>query len=567
MRGRLDGTKPVPGNATDLGRPSTFGATAWLEVEPHGTTAWSSSSTTPSAPGRRRRSRSASGSKDPDGAPLAGEVTLWLVDQAVLALGREQRLDPVPSLPRRGALASSRRATRARWSSASCPSPSGRAATRAKRARTLLDRQTVRKNFQAVPYYNPTIVVGPDGTARVKVRLPDDLTNFKLRAKAVSGPERFGFATGKLEVRQPVVVQPALPRFVRPGDRFLAGAIGRLVEGDAGPGKVVGALRGCRPSTGRRRSRSTGWRTAPRASTSRSRSRLPGYDADGQLTRERGGLPHRRRAQLGRRRRRVRDPPADARRPGSRGPHATSRRSKPGTPGSCPRPAEAARPGLAPAQAPGLQRARHPRARLGPRLPAALPLRLHRAAARRRRAPRWRSGASATLLHLEGGEAALDRAVKDTLDWMPLVEQPSGLVAYWPGRRGSVSLTAWTAEFLAEAREGGYTVDAEVAGAPHAGARAGAALRLLGLRRRRVVGRAHLGLCGRSRALGKFDAAYGNELARRAQFLDLENVANVVTAFDRAGYGDRRRPWRRSPTSCGTGSSCGSTRAGRPTAG
>ena len=35
--------------------------------------------------------------KDPDGAPLAGEVTLWLVDQAVLALGREARLDPLPS--------------------------------------------------------------------------------------------------------------------------------------------------------------------------------------------------------------------------------------------------------------------------------------------------------------------------------------------------------------------------------------------------------------------------------------------------------------------------------------
>jgi len=29
--------------------------------------------------------------KDPQGRPLAGEVTLWLVDQAVLALGKEQR--------------------------------------------------------------------------------------------------------------------------------------------------------------------------------------------------------------------------------------------------------------------------------------------------------------------------------------------------------------------------------------------------------------------------------------------------------------------------------------------
>jgi hypothetical protein len=46
---------------------------------------------------------------------------------------------------------------------------------------------------------------------------------FKVRAKAVSGPERFDFGTGELPVRLPVIVQPALPRFVRPGDQFRRG--------------------------------------------------------------------------------------------------------------------------------------------------------------------------------------------------------------------------------------------------------------------------------------------------------------------------------------------------------
>src|SRR5690606_17617230 len=32
MRGRLPGTAPRPCNATDLGRPATFGATLWLDV-------------------------------------------------------------------------------------------------------------------------------------------------------------------------------------------------------------------------------------------------------------------------------------------------------------------------------------------------------------------------------------------------------------------------------------------------------------------------------------------------------------------------------------------------------
>ena len=94
----------------------------------------------------------------------------------------------------------------------------------------------MRKNFKSVPYFNPAIQVGPDGAATVTVALPDDLTNFKIRAKAASGPDRFGYAMGQVSVRLPVIVQPALPRFVRPGDRFTASAIARVVEGPGGPG-------------------------------------------------------------------------------------------------------------------------------------------------------------------------------------------------------------------------------------------------------------------------------------------------------------------------------------------
>ena len=51
---------------------------------------------------------------------------------------------------------------------------------------SLLDRVTVRRNFKPVPYFNPAIEVGADGLARVTVELPDDLTNFKIRAKVAS---------------------------------------------------------------------------------------------------------------------------------------------------------------------------------------------------------------------------------------------------------------------------------------------------------------------------------------------------------------------------------------------
>ncbi|MEO7793211.1 MAG: alpha-2-macroglobulin family protein, partial [Thermoanaerobaculia bacterium] len=282
MRGRLAGTKPVPGNATDLGRPSTFGATTWLDVEPKDNRVVVELE----YPERARPAQEIEIGirlKDPDGAPLAGEVTLWLVDQAVLALGREARLDPLPSFLAAVQSFFTARDTRS-MIFGFLPFVERPGGDEGEEGKNLLDRQTIRKNFQAVPYYNPTIVVGPDGLARVSVKLSDDLTNFKLRAKAVSGAERFGFAVGHLEVRQPVVVQPALPRFVRPGDRFLAGATGRVVEGGVGPGKVSARFEGV--TLEGEATRSFDW-IANRAQRFDFPVLIPtpGYDASGRLTR------------------------------------------------------------------------------------------------------------------------------------------------------------------------------------------------------------------------------------------------------------------------------------------
>ncbi len=531
LRGRLAGTKPVPGNATDLGRPSTFGATAWLDVEPKDNRLVVELE----YPERARPAQEieiAIRLKDPDGQPLSGEVTLWLVDQAVLALGREARLDPLPSFLAAVRSFFSARDTRS-LIFGFLPFVERPGGDEGEEGKNLLDRQTIRKNFQAVPYYNPTIVVGADGVARVRVKLSDDLTNFKLRAKAVSGVERFGFAVGHLEVRQPVVVQPALPRFVRPGDRFLAGATGRVVEGEVGPGKVSARFEGVDldgPAT-----QAFTW-VANRAQRFDFPVTIPtpGYDANGQLTRSEVLF------RIGAERNsdgagdavEVRLPLRDDR---DRVVATALATLVPGTPWKLPEAAEAARPGslrrkLLASNEPGILELasgldfllRYPYGCTEQRLSTAraqLALRRFR-----------------DVLHLDGGEAALDRAVKDTLDWIPLVEQPNGLVAYWPGSAGSVALTSWVAEFLAEAREGGYTVDAELLSRLTRALEQALRSDYSGFADGESWSERTWALRALAR-LGKFDAAYGNELARRAQFLDLENVANVVTAFDRAGLG------------------------------
>ncbi len=111
---------------------------------------------------------------------------------------------------------------------------------------------------------------------------------------------------------------------------------------------------------------------------------------------------------------------------------------------------------------------------------------------------------------------------------------PHGLVAYWPGSNGYVSLTAWVVQFLVEAKAAGFRVDDKLMAT---------LTRSLEQSLRSdygyfIDGEAFAERCWALAALaaaGKFDPAYAAELARKAQFLDLEGVAEVLQSFAKAG--------------------------------
>lgn len=179
--------------------------------------------------------------------PVGGEVTLWLVDEAVLSLAKEGSLDPLTELIKRNQRAVSIRDSRnlviGRVSEQE-EEPGGDGSDEENGG----SKKMVRKNFQTVPYYQATLTVPASGKLVVPVQLSDDLTTFRVRAVAVSGATRFGAKQSSLKVRLPVLVQPQLPRFVRMGDSFWPGAVARLVEGSEGPGqvdiKISGAIEG-----------------------------------------------------------------------------------------------------------------------------------------------------------------------------------------------------------------------------------------------------------------------------------------------------------------------------------
>lgn len=192
--------------------------------------------------------------KDPKGRPLAGEVTLWLVDEAVLSLAKEGPLNPLSQFVtdnrRRSAIRDTRNTVIGRLAEEE-ESPGGDgmedsapSAKRASGVRGGKSRRRVRRNFATVPYYAATLKIPSSGKLALTIPMSDDLTNFSVRAVAASGRGRFGSVEQRIRVRLPVIVQPQLPRFARQGDRFAIGGVARIVEGEGGKGTVDITVKG-----------------------------------------------------------------------------------------------------------------------------------------------------------------------------------------------------------------------------------------------------------------------------------------------------------------------------------
>src|SRR5690606_19617954 len=79
--------------------------------------------------------------------------------------------------------------------------------------------------FQTTAFFLGSVVTDGNGDAVAKARLPDNLTTFRVMAVAVTAGDRYGSGESELLDTRPLVARPALPRFVREGDRFSAGVV------------------------------------------------------------------------------------------------------------------------------------------------------------------------------------------------------------------------------------------------------------------------------------------------------------------------------------------------------
>ncbi len=526
LRGRIDETKT--GNL-DLGKPATLAATTLVEVN----TIEHQVVVEMDYPQKVQPGDEVEISitlRNEAGTPLSGEVTLWLVDQSVLALGKEQRIDPIPDfIPHRDAYTSLRDTRNLALGFLPYQEQPGGGVRMAEMASddALIDNVTLRKNFSPVPYFNPGILVDDSGTTMVKIKMPDNLTNFKLRVKVVHAADRFGFDIGQISVRLPVIVQPSLPRFVRPGDSFTAIAIGRVVEGGDGQGRAEIKFDGLE-LIGDSQQDFVWSKNEPQRIEYAMRVPTPSYDETGQVEQEQvrvtvaveRSIDNARDAfQLDLPIRADRQPVTtrkvveliDA---GVETLDAIDEEVRVGT----------LRRSLMISSQPELIHMASGLNYLIEYPHGCTEQRLSRARAV------LASNKFDQLLNKTVGNDLRDKIVADTLAWIEQVISDNGLMSYWPGAKGYVSLTAWSTMFMLEARKAGYPINEELLDQ---------SLRALRQSMRSDYSYYIDGAAFEERSwaltalamAGETVDSYAAELARKSEFLNLESLAQVVVAL------------------------------------
>lgn len=78
----------------------------------------------------------------------------------------------------------------------------------------------LRENFNALAVFAPSVKTDSNGRVTVDVKLPDNLTRYRITAVSVDSGKRFGKTESNITARKPLMVRPSAPRFMNFGDKI-----------------------------------------------------------------------------------------------------------------------------------------------------------------------------------------------------------------------------------------------------------------------------------------------------------------------------------------------------------
>ncbi len=154
------------------------------------------------------------------GKPVEAELSLRLADLAVLALADEAAADGGgPTLLERFW---SQRGLGVRTSAAlavAMEAYNRELAPGAKGGGGGDGDNFIRTNFADTAFWDPVVRTGSDGRARVEVKLPDNLTTWRMQARGITAETLVGRSDVDVLSTLDLLVRPVLPRFFVVGDR------------------------------------------------------------------------------------------------------------------------------------------------------------------------------------------------------------------------------------------------------------------------------------------------------------------------------------------------------------
>lgn len=178
--------------------------------------------------------------KDAKGKGVDGELTVYVVDEAVLRLTAYTTPDPIAAI----------------YPERPLSVRLGEPLLNLVRMRSFGEKGEesggggggsegggFRSDFKTTVLFNPT-VEAKGGVAHVSFALPDNLTTFRIMAVAITQGDTFGSGETAVQVNKPVMALPALPRFARVGDRFEAGVVVHAHGAGAGEVTVTAQVEG-----------------------------------------------------------------------------------------------------------------------------------------------------------------------------------------------------------------------------------------------------------------------------------------------------------------------------------
>jgi alpha-2-macroglobulin len=91
-----------------------------------------------------------------------------------------------------------------------------------------LNTKTVRKEFRTLAFWQGNLKTGADGKVTFEFVAPDNLTTYRIVAVGQTKANQFGGdATQTVKISKPLLIDPALPRFLRDGDEVELRAVVR----------------------------------------------------------------------------------------------------------------------------------------------------------------------------------------------------------------------------------------------------------------------------------------------------------------------------------------------------